>query len=377
MVYEVVIRNLNRATGTLFEQPGLQVLNLCMAPGGFTKEMLTSNETAYISGISLLPKDGGHCMEEKSLEGLNHRFQIQWLDITMLAEEFGVHDIDIPEDHPEKSEFCFDRPYRGERFDLVLADGVVLKNHERSAYRTRNVEAIRLDCSELVIAMQRVKPGGCIIILLHQIDAWRTAELLRDFEQFAFVDVCKPAQVYEDRSSFYLIAKDIQPVSTEALSAISKWKETWKSLTFGFMRASGATVEQPSIPATPQMETNVSDSLERLDLNEREPDSATQEGVKSLLDNFGGRLLELGHVIWQTQTRGLQRVGAKAQGKAKIVTRSGRTHPPWLNKENVAERCAKSQTISGRGWRQEESDEEDSDRTAKLRAIAGKSWRNV
>lgn len=206
-----------------------QVLDLCMAPGGYTASALKYNPHAHVSGISLPEKDGGHRVLVRHGLG-DSRVEVALLDITMLPSEFGLED--IPQDHPDTVNFLRGkRPYLDKSFDLVFCDGQVLRTHERSPYREHR-EARRLTCSQLVLAVQRIRRGGTLIILLHKIDAWDTIKLLFQLDKFANIQLFKPKKKHRLRSSFYLIAKDVNPSHPTAVSAVADWKSDWREATF-------------------------------------------------------------------------------------------------------------------------------------------------
>ena len=71
----------------------------------------------------------------------------------MLYKEFGL--TQLPQDHPESSNFSDQRLWNdGELFDLEFCDGQALRTHkEHIAEYRRQVEAVRLTVSQLVIAM--------------------------------------------------------------------------------------------------------------------------------------------------------------------------------------------------------------------------------
>ncbi|KAF9888628.1 hypothetical protein FE257_008560 [Aspergillus nanangensis] len=75
--------------------PNLQVLDICMAPGGYSATVLKHNPTAQIFGLSLPETDGGHPVLLKD----NPRVHVQFTDITMLAAEMGGAAI-VPAGHP-------------------------------------------------------------------------------------------------------------------------------------------------------------------------------------------------------------------------------------------------------------------------------------
>lgn len=135
--------------GDLGVQP-FQVLDLCMAPGGFTWGTLQYNRAAIAYGITLPSKIGGY----KNWFTLPPE-RIKFVDITMLANEFGVET--IPMSHPDHSLFLTERPFADHRFQLIFCGGAVLRSHERSEHR-REFERTRLTMSQLILAMQRIIP---------------------------------------------------------------------------------------------------------------------------------------------------------------------------------------------------------------------------
>src|SRR5450432_2126904 len=76
----------------------IKILDLCMAPGGYTASALKYNPTAIACGVTLPPEKGGHELLLQSF-----RSSVMFLDITMLAKEFGVEEVPIT--HPEHSNF--------------------------------------------------------------------------------------------------------------------------------------------------------------------------------------------------------------------------------------------------------------------------------
>jgi len=247
-----------------------------MAPGGYSASVLDRHPDASIRGISLPPSLGGHILRVS--DGLRDpRVQVQFMDLTMLASEFGVCLDDIPPRHPEASQFNDARPYCGEEFDIVICDGQVLRTHRRKEWRERR-EATRLAVSQLILGLQRIKTGGTFIMLLHKVEAWRTCTLLKAFDAFSSLVLYKPEKTFAQRSSFYLVAKNVQPQSEPAKEAVKEWKKTWYTTTFGGDDRAGSDLEAPS-----------------------------EDAVDAFLADFGRRLVELGHTVWETQACALER----------------------------------------------------------------------
>jgi len=248
------------------------ILDLCMAPGGFAASVLKANSDALVCGISLPISQGGHDMLLPNWQS-DTRVQVQFLDITMLAAEMDV--TDIPAEHPDAANFLPDRPFYGDRFDLIFCDGQVLRMHPRAEYREKR-EAWRLLTSQLVLAMQRIKKNGKIVILLHKLDAPNTILLLHTLSKFSSLQLFKPIKKHAIRSSFYVVAGQIQPESTYFQTAVTTWKNEWRIATFG--------------------------TEAEYDENKALSDSV----VKDVLRDFGTRLIELGEPIWEVQSAALR-----------------------------------------------------------------------
>ncbi|TLS24620.1 hypothetical protein PpBr36_08591 [Pyricularia pennisetigena] len=241
---------INKATSAFNVQRGRDhrsprtpaVLDLCTAPGGFACVALKLNPKAIVYGITLPEDEGGHKMRVLD-EGpkLASRVNIEFLDITMLASEMGCSPDEIPADHPDAAEFSSDRPFADLKFDLVFCDGQVLPNQERSAYREGG-EAARLTASQLVTALQRIRTGGTIVALMHQVDALRSFCTLSYFASFSELKLFKSAKTHATRSSFYLVATKVRPCSEGARLAIEEWKGAWKSATLDAVQGHHKTI---------------------------------------------------------------------------------------------------------------------------------------
>ncbi|KAI9880240.1 MAG: hypothetical protein M1830_004584 [Pleopsidium flavum] len=250
-----------------------QVLDLCMAPGGYSAAILDLHPAASIDAICLPHQDGGHRVLIPFAPS-DPRVHVLFTDITMLAPEYGVDMGSIPTEHPDAAKFKPLRPWKGKKYNLVFCDGQVLRTQTREAYREQ-CEPTRLTNAQLILGLQRIKPGGTLIILLHKLETWHSMMLVRSFSTFAAVELFKPAKAHAIRSSFYMIAKNVQPQSMEAKAALEQYKRLWRRATFGD-------------------EVGVDD------------DEATEE-VAAVLEEFGPRLTELGLSIWTVQAEALER----------------------------------------------------------------------
>jgi hypothetical protein len=114
-----------------------------------------------------------------------------------------------------------------------------------------------------------------MIVLLHRVEAWDVVCLLYTFGKFSSIKLYKPKVSHAKRSSFYMIATNIQSQSANAILAVESWKTTWKVATFG-------TDE---------------------DVRKRGQDAAL--GVSEVLEEFGPELITLGRKVWKVQANAL------------------------------------------------------------------------
>ena len=208
-------------------------------------------------------------------------------DLTSLVGDMVIDDGDIPEEHPDFGKFQKDEVWVGEQFDLVFCDGQVLRNHSQEmAEHRQRCEARRLTCSQLLIALRHVRVGGSMVILLHKIDTWDTVLTLRAFDRFANIALFKPLTAHRARSSFYLVAKNIQPHRKDALVAIQDWTKAWKDATFRALTGEGR-------------EDAFSGNGKR--------STALGQQVTKVMDEFGERLITLGEYTWKVQEKAIRK----------------------------------------------------------------------
>ncbi|KAH8905006.1 hypothetical protein BR93DRAFT_914895 [Coniochaeta sp. PMI_546] len=285
---------LNRATRALDIKPNLtngtpMILDLCMAPGGFSAAALAANPNAKLRAITLPAEHGGHPV---IIPNDGTKVIVQHRDITLLAGVMGVPAHEIPPDHPDAANFRHDQPFADSKFDLVFCDGQVLRTHERhrQSYRERH-EATRLLTSQLVLALQRIRDGGTLIVLLHRVEQWNTARLLQTMNKIAEIKLFKPRHTWGPRGSFYLVAEKVRPHGVEAERAVRGWKDAWRRTTFD--------IRQPS----PQ----VGDGDEASPLEDHDEEVLSEEAVQDFLREFGPTLIRKGRPIWQIQLEALRR----------------------------------------------------------------------
>jgi hypothetical protein len=116
-------------------------------------------------------------------------------------------------------------------------------------------------------------------MLLHKIEAWDSIELLCLFSRFASVRVFKPTKKHAIRSSFYLVAGNVQPDAAAAKAAVEMWKQMWWHATFGGEEGTGGDKEM------------------------------VDEGyVRAVVDGFGKKFVELARPVWETQASALSKM---------------------------------------------------------------------
>src|SRR6266536_3846312 len=101
---------------------------------------------------------------------------------------------------------------------------------------------------------------------------------LYKFSKFSEVQLFKLAKKHATRSSFYMIAKQVDPDHRDATAAIAEWKAAWWRAIFGGIEGRGA----PS----PEVDESV---------------------VEKLIAEFGSKLAEMGRPIWEIQTNALKK----------------------------------------------------------------------
>ena len=257
-------------------EPNPMSLHLCIAPGGYTWHLLEAYPEVTVKGITLPPHLGGHpmCIAHGDKDP---RVQVKFMDLTMLAVEYGASMTEIPKEHPDAKKFSYDRPFLGETFDLVICDGQILRTHFREEYR-QDREVLRLNVAQLILGMTHIKPGGTFVMLLHKADAFDNIELLQTFDEISKIKLFKPRTAHAPRSSFYLIAKDVNPTHPKAQEVVQQWKEEWKKATLAGDQGTGVSKEIP-----------------------------TEAKVKTVMEEFGPRLIQLAKEIWLVQKNALSR----------------------------------------------------------------------
>ncbi|KAM3071271.1 hypothetical protein ACMFMF_007744 [Clarireedia jacksonii] len=251
-----------------------------MAPGGFTTVALRHMPGAHVYGITLPVELGGYSvlLNKERLKSL------RYLDITMF-KEYCPADESIPEQHPDHKNLSPFPLFGSIRFNFIFCDGAVLRTHQRGENRSQDKETIRLQTSQLILAMQRIQTNGTLVMLLHIVDTWDSAILLYTFSKFSNVMVFKPLRWHDTRNSFYLVAKNVNPQHEDALKAVEEWKQEWWRATFAGEDGLGLPRPEP-----------------------------TDQLVQEVLVNFGPTIARLGHQVWEIQADALSRTDYAGTG---------------------------------------------------------------
>ncbi|KAJ5928261.1 hypothetical protein N7466_007217 [Penicillium verhagenii] len=254
------------------------VLDLCMAPGGFTYTVLKSNRYAKVCAISLPPSEGGIEIYLDDWQN-NPRLKVELTDLTMLAGEIGFS-IPASQDNPSPTAKFSNRTlFPGQQFDLIFCDGHVLPapdSEEESGYIAR-----RLFDAQIAMALQKIKPAGTFVMLLHQAWTQRNLRLLEAFNQFSQLNLFKPSTCHAKRSSFYLVAKNVEPQHKRARRLLREARASWRLRT-----ANAFGIDIP--------ETSREESVE-------------EEPIKDIVESFGEELVNLAEPIWTIQIDGMTR----------------------------------------------------------------------
>lgn len=268
-----VATKMEEATG-VFTLPGHRpaILGFGFAPGGFLAKALKINPTAIATGVTLSAKNNGIPVLIK-----DKRLTTIYADITLMAGDLGVLPDEIPPEHPDANNFMTKQIRPRAQFDLVTSEGGVLRPHQVTLGSHREQrEAHRLKASQLALALARVKNGGRMIVLMHKAEAWNSLCLFYLFSKFAKLRLFKPDREHQYKSSFYMIATDVQSQSEAARAAVQQWTREWRVATFG-------TDEE---------------------YQEEVHNNALDADV--VLEEFGKEWIELGRDVWDLQLEGLK-----------------------------------------------------------------------
>ncbi|KAI9039333.1 uncharacterized protein KD926_009476 [Aspergillus affinis] len=249
-----------------------QVLDLCMAPGGFVATVEKALPKSIIDTIILpTPLGGYNVLNPHIFRYVMHTDKL----IYNLVDE-GVVENDF-----ETELYEITRPFLGGPYDLIFCGCAPAKYQPREDYQSY-CEAIRLSLSQLVFALDRLKPGGSLVLLLDRIDAWHTVCILHALSRFSEIQVYKHPEIHATKSSFYLVAKNVNLDHEDFKHAINNWRDLWTYIGF-----------EDTVDA--QRMTWRCDKIDQ------------EKNFKSDFEQFGPRFLELARPVWKIQATAMRR----------------------------------------------------------------------
>jgi len=261
-----------------------KALDLCMAPGGFLAYFFHKSPAGVADTITLPEEEGGHQVL-LSLDGRKAQINVVFADVTMYAAVLGVES--IPKNHPEAHRLLALWPHPKCSYDLLICDGQALRTQNVPEYR-KLCEQSRLFNSQLLIALQKVRVGGTIIALLHKAHKWRTFALLRQFSKFSDIVVFKPKKFHAEKSSFYMVAKNVRSQSREATDAIESFRRSWLRCTF------------PETSESSEARNGAEDEA-----GGEAEDDMEEEDAERMLQDFGDKYVGLMQPVWVVQSTAL------------------------------------------------------------------------
>jgi 23S rRNA U2552 (ribose-2'-O)-methylase RlmE/FtsJ len=251
------------------------VLDLCAAPRGFVKYALQINPSAKVDALSLSEQQGGLKMRTP-YRNRDPRVSMEFTDVTRFAEEFGLPD--ILKDPNNGTNLALPWPYKIDLYDLVICDGQALRqNQVEGDY----YPPLRLTYSQLYLGLKKLTPGGTMIVLLHRSSRVRTFRLLHMFSQISHVQIFKPAKSHAIKSSFYLVATNIQSQSPACIEAMDLFKLIWARATLKDESASSALLYREL--------------------------GLVEKSLQPELEEFGDRFVALIRHTWKIQANALEK----------------------------------------------------------------------
>lgn len=204
----------------------------------------------------------------------------------MFSNEFGVPTSQVLDTDREKKKFTDFRPFFFTRFDLIFCSGQLQWDPELGDYyywRHWSAEDVRLRSAQIVMALQRIRNGGTMVMLLKQMHTPPCIDLMRDMEKIAVLETWKSQNTWTMKSSFHLVAKEVNTAAPEMAELIEKHKRIWREATF-----------------------------------EQKVPEWSKEEVEQMLSEYGEQLVELGTPTWEIQAEALENAEFIARSESKI-----------------------------------------------------------
>ena len=274
------------------------VLDLCMISDEYSALALKFNPQASVSEATLSKKYENHKLFVRD-DFRDASVRVWQDDLTSLVKDMSIDDDNILERHSNFENFQKNEIWARKRFDLVFCDDQVLRNHSHNMMKSRQrCEARRLICSQLLIALRHIEMKDSMMILLHKIDRWDTVSTIRIFDRFASITLFKLLTAHKFRSSFYLVAKNIQSNNEDALKEIQDWTKSWKNATFHNSTGENACSDY------------------------RSEDVILKQQVTKTMNEFDERLITLRENAWKIQKETIEKSSWFKESKIKKKTRT-------------------------------------------------------
>ncbi|KAF2432649.1 hypothetical protein EJ08DRAFT_126011 [Tothia fuscella] len=268
--FKTSFRTLEKQESIIPQGHGKRMLDICMAPGGFAFEARKENHNLKICAFTLHHDDGGFPIHDSIqydytmgdnewIEGnteekhwnanamRGEKVKLRFTNVTNLIDEFVDEKNPVQGPVPKKFERGNDM-FTEHKFDLVIGDGHIIdgpsekdkKNTEITKPKPKiydlpeDIEYYRLTAAEVVIGLSRIAHGGTFVLvpMAHESNAWETFKLITALMQFSTVTFFKPENLHQAKSSFYIIAKNVQSESSECKELVERWKRIWRWATF-------------------------------------------------------------------------------------------------------------------------------------------------
>jgi hypothetical protein len=153
-----------------------------------------------------------------------------WLYEYSLDSKAFILLLTIPDELPNAEDVRAGKwPFSDDRkYDIVVCDGGVV--HTMVADRNIRINGAqrRLFHAQLSIALQRVQPGGTIVVQLHQSRKWGNFALVRQISEFAHVQLFKLLKGQVLKSAFYMVAKQVQTHTEAAGLVLDECRRGWR-----------------------------------------------------------------------------------------------------------------------------------------------------
>lgn len=234
-----------------------------------------------------------------SLEEYAARFHVEYRDINIDPFRSGTDALDD----------------KFSKFDAVMADGapfgtaVGFYQHHLTDLLVR---------SEIVMALDDIKPDRTLVLLLHRLDNLETANIFTDLQScWKKVRLFKPTTSYRHSTSFYAIAEGLDPSEKAAVKLRERSARQWreKSEVNLIMKVLRSTDEHEKAEGVRKL-------MRLVEIDGRTSNDAMDEQARADVEDFweifGEGLTNLAEdsKLWAIQTAGLKTVQKLAREHA-------------------------------------------------------------